>query len=71
MDGSHKGSFDMPSDDGALNFERECPVCREPMRVVGLETGVPGLPPHMRRQIIKCSECQLVTFHIFAFKPEL
>jgi hypothetical protein len=71
MTGSHKGCFDMPSDDSAVNFERRCPVCREPMRVVGLESGVPGLPPHMRRQIIKCSECKLVTFEIITRRGSL
>lgn len=65
-----KGCFDMPSDDGALNVDRRCPVCHELMRVVRLESGVPGLPPAMRRQIIKCPACELVTFRTFALEPE-
>jgi hypothetical protein len=65
-----KGGFDMPSDDSALNLDRRCPTCREPMRVILLESGVPGLPPGMRRQMIKCSACELVTFHTFALEPE-
>jgi len=60
----------MPSDDSALNFERACPVCCEPMRVVRLESGVPGLPPGMRRQMIKCSACELVSFYTFALEQE-
>jgi hypothetical protein len=41
----------MSSDDNAAFFER-CPLCRKPMQVVRLESGVPGLPPGMRRQMI-------------------
>jgi hypothetical protein len=70
MTRSNKGSFDMPSDDSAPNFEQRCPVCREPMRIVRLESGVPGLPLGMRRQMIKCSACELVTFHTFALESE-
>jgi hypothetical protein len=40
----------MSSDDNAAFFER-CPVCRKPMQVVRLESGVPGLPPGVRRQM--------------------
>ncbi len=69
MTGSNKGSFDTRSDDSALNFEQRCPVCYEPMQVACLESGVPGLPPGMRRQMIKCSACKLVTFHTFALEP--
>ena len=35
----------MSSDDHAAFFEQRCPVCRKPMQVVRLESGVPGLPP--------------------------
>jgi hypothetical protein len=50
----------MPSDDNARPLEKQCPVCRGPMRVVRVESGVPGLPPDLRRQMIKCSACNLV-----------
>jgi hypothetical protein len=58
------------SDDNAAFFEQRCPVCREPMQVVRLESGVPGLPPGMRRQMIRCSACELVAFHTFALEQE-
>jgi len=64
-----KRGSDMSSDDNAAFFER-CPVCRKPMQVVRLESGVPGLPPGVRRQMIRCSACELVAFHTFALEQE-
>jgi len=60
----------MSGDDDAAFFEQRCPVCRQPMQVVRLESGVPGLPPGMRRRMIRCSACGLVAFHTFAFEQE-
>jgi hypothetical protein len=62
--------FDMPSDDTACPSERQCPVCRGPVRVVRVESGVPGLPTDLRRQMIKCSACKLVAVHTFALEQE-
>jgi hypothetical protein len=62
--------FDMPSDDTACTSARQCPVCRGPMQVVGVESGVPGLRPDLRRQMIKCSACELVAVHTFALEQE-
>jgi hypothetical protein len=58
----------MPRDDNAL--EQRCPVCQGPMQVVCLESGVPGLPPGIRRHIIKCPACELVTFRTLALEQE-
>jgi hypothetical protein len=60
----------MPSDDNAWPLEKQCPVCRGPMRVVRVESGVPGLPPDLRRQMIKCSACNLVAVHTSAREQE-
>ena len=61
----------MSRDDNVPSLERQCPICRGPLRVVRLESGVPGLPPGMRRQMAKCSACELVTtFHTFAPEQE-
>jgi hypothetical protein len=62
--------LNVPSDDTACPSERQCPVCRGPMRVVRVESGVPGLPPDLRRQMIKCSACKLVAVHTFALEQE-
>ena len=59
------GDFNMPSDENAHPFERQCPVCRGPIQVVRVESGVPGLPPGRQRQMIKCSRCELVATHTF------
>ena len=62
--------FDTPSDGTACTSGRQCPVCRGPMQVVGVESGVPGLRPDLRRQMIKCSACELVAVHTFAVEQE-
>jgi hypothetical protein len=62
--------FDTPSDGTACTSGRQCPVCRGPMQVVGVESGVPGLRPDLRRQMIKCSACELVAVHTFALEQE-
>ena len=41
-------------------LERQCPLCRGPMQVIRVETGIPGLPPGRQRQMMKCSACGLV-----------
>jgi hypothetical protein len=43
--------------------ERQCPLCRSPIQVIRMETGIPGLPPGRQRQMVKCSACELVTTH--------
>jgi hypothetical protein len=40
--------------------ERQCPLCRGPMQVIRMESGIPGLPPGRQRQMMKCSVCGLV-----------
>ncbi len=46
--------------ENARLLERQCPLCRGPMQVIRLETGIPGLPPGRQRQMMKCSACGLV-----------
>jgi hypothetical protein len=50
----------MPTDDNACPLEKRCPICRGATHVVRVESGVLGLPPELRRQIVKCSACGLV-----------
>jgi hypothetical protein len=47
-----------------------CAVCRGPIHVIRVETGVPGLPPGRQRQMVKCSACGLVATHTFDLKSD-
>jgi hypothetical protein len=67
---SNKAGFEMPRDDNDNAPEQRCPICRGSMQVVRPESGVPGLPPGIRRNIIRCRVCELVTFQTFALEQK-
>ena len=58
------GDFVMVSGENASLLEGQwCAVCRGPIQVIRVETGVPGLPPGRQRKMVKCSACGLVATH--------
>src|ERR1700691_161279 len=69
-DQGKQAGFDMPRDDNTRNGEQRCSICHGPMQVVCLESGVPGLPPGIRRHIIRCPACKMVTFQTLALEEE-
>jgi hypothetical protein len=67
---SEQAGFYMPRDDNTRSGQQRCPICQGPMQVVCPESGVPGLPPGIRRHIIRCLACELVTFQTLALERE-
>jgi uncharacterized Zn finger protein len=50
---------------GENAIERQCPVCRGPVQMIRVETGVPGMAPGRQRQMVKCLACGLVATQTF------
>ena len=51
---------------GGVNaIERQCPICRGPVEMIRVETGVPGMAPGRQRQTVKCSACGLIATQTF------